>query len=72
MVQGNIDNYAKALYLKYLKANGESLLTNATLRPDYVFGRNWSNMPDSPKLDCSIQLSGIMLLEALALLNNAK
>jgi predicted alpha-1,6-mannanase (GH76 family) len=69
ILHGRLDNYTKALYLKYLKNNGESLLTKATLRPDYVFGRSWSSMPASPKGDCSIQLSGIMLLEALALLN---
>ena len=67
--QGRLNNYTKSLYLKYLKDNGESLLTKATLRPGYLFGTNWVSMPASPKEDCSIQLSGIMLLEALALLN---
>lgn len=67
--QGRLNNYTKSLYLKYLRANGESLLTRATLRPEYLFGTNWVTMPVSPKMDCSIQLSGIMLLEALALLN---
>lgn len=69
ILHGNLDNYTKALYLKYLKNNGESLLANATLRPEYLFGSNWRSIPTSSKGDCSIQLSGIMLLEALALLN---
>ncbi|HEY8896904.1 MAG TPA: glycoside hydrolase family 76 protein [Niastella sp.] len=67
--KGRLNNYTKSLYLKYLKANGESLLTKATYRPEYLFGSNWVTIPASPKMDCSIQLSGIMLLEALALLN---
>lgn len=66
---GKLNNYTKSLYLKYIKANGESLLTKATYRPEYLFGSNWVTMPGSPKMDCSIQLSGIMLIEALALLN---
>ncbi|HUP13215.1 MAG TPA: glycoside hydrolase family 76 protein [Niastella sp.] len=69
IVQGKPDSYTKALYVKYLRANGESLLAKATLRPEYLFGTNWISLPGSPKMDCSIQLSGIMLLEALALLN---
>lgn len=63
---GNIDTYTKSLYLKYLKANGESLLGKATYKPDYVFNTNWSALPASPKMDCSIHLSAMMLLEALA------
>jgi predicted alpha-1,6-mannanase (GH76 family) len=66
IVQGNLDSYTRSLYVKYLQANGESLLTKATLRPIYLFGTTWSSMPASSKMDCSIQLSGIMLLEALA------
>jgi predicted alpha-1,6-mannanase (GH76 family) len=30
-----------------------------------VFHHNWSAMPATSKLDCSVQLSGIMLLEAI-------
>jgi predicted alpha-1,6-mannanase (GH76 family) len=66
ILHGNLDNYTRTLYLKYLQANGESLLTKATYRPDYLFGTTWRSLPVSPKMDCSIQLSGIMLLEALA------
>jgi predicted alpha-1,6-mannanase (GH76 family) len=65
---GNVDSYTKSLYLKYLKINGESLLGKATYKPEYVFNTNWSTMPASPKMDCSIHLSACMLLESLALL----
>jgi predicted alpha-1,6-mannanase (GH76 family) len=72
ILHGKLNSYTKALYLNYLKANGNSLLAKATLRPEYVFGSNWSTTPGSPKGDCSIHLSGTMLLEALALLNHVK
>jgi predicted alpha-1,6-mannanase (GH76 family) len=63
--KGNLKSDTKSLYTNYLKTNGESLLSKATLRPVYLFGTNWSNPPATDKMDCSIQLSGIMLLEAL-------
>lgn len=62
---GNLDDYTKSQYLQYLKTNGESLLGKATLLPDFVFQPNWSGKPTTNKLDCSVQLSGIMLLEAI-------
>ncbi len=62
---GNLDAYTQSQYLQYLKKNGESLLGKATLLPDFVFQPNWSGMPATNKLDCSVQLSGIMLLEAI-------
>lgn len=62
---GNLDAYTQSQYLQYLKKNGESLLGKATLLPDFVFQPNWSAMPTTNKLDCSVQLSGIMLLEAI-------
>lgn len=62
---GNLDAYTQSQYLQYLKKNGESLLGKATLLPDFVFQPNWSAPPTTNKLDCSVQLSGIMLLEAI-------
>ncbi|MBO9203245.1 MULTISPECIES: glycoside hydrolase family 76 protein [Niastella] len=53
-------------YIQFLKTNGESLLTKATYRPDYIFNSDWSAQPKGPKTDGSIQLSACMLLEALA------
>jgi len=62
---GDLDTYTKSLYLKYLKNNGESLLGKATRLPEYVFSPDWSSSPTSAKLDCSVELSAIMLLEAI-------
>lgn len=65
---GNVDEHTRSMYMKFLKTNGESLLTKATFRPDYVFNSNWSSLPASSKMDCSIHLSACMLLESIALL----
>jgi predicted alpha-1,6-mannanase (GH76 family) len=62
---GELDAYTKSLYLKYLKINGESLLGKATKMPEYIFNPDWVTMPTATKQDCSVELSGIMLLEAL-------
>ena len=65
VILGGLDDYTKSLYLKYLKTNGASLLTRALWLPEYVFSPDWSSKPTSAKSDCSVQLSGIMLLEAI-------
>jgi len=62
---GELDAYTKSLYLKYLQHNGESLLGKATKMPEFIFGHDWVTMPTAVKQDCSVELSGIMLLEAL-------
>jgi predicted alpha-1,6-mannanase (GH76 family) len=68
---GNLDAYTKSVYLKYLKNNGESLLGNGTKLPEYIFSTDWVTTPTVIKQDCSVQLSGIMLLEALDELKRA-
>ncbi|MCW3093827.1 MAG: glycoside hydrolase family 76 [Ferruginibacter sp.] len=65
VILGNVDNYTKATYINYLKLNGESLLGKGTLSPEFIFNPNWNVKPTIPKLDCSVQLSGIMLLESI-------
>lgn len=65
IILGNLDNYTKATYVKYIKANGEKLLGKGTLYPEYVFNPDWAAKPVTAKLDCSVQLSGIMLLESI-------
>jgi predicted alpha-1,6-mannanase (GH76 family) len=62
---GKLDAYTKSIYTKYLKSNGESLLGKATRLPEYIFGPDWVTAPTAVKQDCSVELSGIMLLEAL-------
>jgi predicted alpha-1,6-mannanase (GH76 family) len=68
---GNLDAYTKSIYTKYLKNNGESLLGKATKLPEYIFGPDWVTIPTVVKQDCSVELSGLMLLEALDLLKRS-
>ncbi|MDF2192581.1 glycoside hydrolase family 76 protein [Paraflavitalea sp. CAU 1676] len=68
---GKLDDYARGQYLQYLQRNGESLVRYATLQPDNVFQPNWNALPTTNKLDCSVQLSGLMLLEAINELKRA-
>jgi predicted alpha-1,6-mannanase (GH76 family) len=68
---GKLDDYTKGQYLQYLQRNGESLVRYATLQPDNVFQPNWNALPTTNKLDCSVQLSGLMLLEAINELKRA-
>ncbi len=63
---GKLKPDTRSLYTSYLKTNGESVVSKAILRPVYLIGTNWITPPATDKMDCSIQLSGIMLLEALA------
>jgi predicted alpha-1,6-mannanase (GH76 family) len=62
---GDMDVTKRAFFLNYLKINGNSLLTKATKKPDYIFGADWATMPSSSVSDCSVQLSALMLLEGL-------
>lgn len=68
IIHGNLDVYTKQLYVQYLKTNGVTLLSKGTLSPDFIFHPNWNSKPVTNKLDASVQLSGVMLLEAIQLL----
>jgi predicted alpha-1,6-mannanase (GH76 family) len=68
---GNLDAYTRSIYTKYLKSNGESLLGKATKLPEYIFGADWVTTPSAVKQDCSVELSSLMLLEALDVLKRS-
>jgi len=55
----------RANYVSFLKFNGESLYAKATRRPQYIFNTNWTSLPGST-VDGSTEMSGVMMLEALA------
>lgn len=55
----------RAGYVSFLKFNGESLYQRATRRPQYLFNTSWTSLPGST-VDASTELSGVMLVEALA------
>ncbi|RQO74374.1 glycosyl hydrolase family 76 [Pedobacter sp. KBW06] len=71
ILRGVLDDYTRELYLSYLKNNGQSLYTKATRSPENTFGADWANKPGSRVSDSSVQLSGLMLFEALDELKRA-
>ena len=66
IVEGNLPEAKKAAYVNFLVNNGQSIWTKATVKnPSVLFNSNWATMPGNT-VDFTVQLSGIMLLEALA------
>jgi predicted alpha-1,6-mannanase (GH76 family) len=63
--RGELDESTRSTYVKYLQKNGQSLADKATRKPVYIFGPDWRTMPANNQSDCSVQISGIMLLESL-------
>jgi predicted alpha-1,6-mannanase (GH76 family) len=72
LFEKELDKGVRAEYTAYMKNNGESLLDKATLPGVFLFGADWRSLPAATDMDCSVQLSGIMLLEALDRLSVAK
>jgi predicted alpha-1,6-mannanase (GH76 family) len=65
------DPSKKANYVNFLRANGESLWSKATNKGNLLFGSAWDKAPGS-STDLTVQLSGIMLVEALAELKKSQ
>lgn len=62
---GDLNAATKSHFIQYMVRNGRSLLAKGVRKPEFVFDPDWRKTPASAELDCSVQLSGIMLLEAL-------
>ncbi|TKC12777.1 glycosyl hydrolase family 76 [Pedobacter polaris] len=71
VLKNALDPYTKQIYVKYLKTNGESLYNKALKSPENVFGNDWATKPTTKNGDASVQLSAIMLFEALEELKRA-
>jgi predicted alpha-1,6-mannanase (GH76 family) len=65
IVDGNIDAGKKSLYVNFLKTNAQSLWTKGATKQPVLFNTNWATLPGS-SVDFTVQLSGIMLCEAMA------
>jgi len=65
IVEGTFDASKKSDYVNFLRANGESLWSKGMNKSNLLFGSAWDKAPGS-STDLTIQLSGIMLVEALA------
>lgn len=66
ILSDGISNAARNRYIYFLKYNGETLWRTVTNKQKVLFGHNWATTPVESGL--TEQLSGCMLMEALALL----
>jgi predicted alpha-1,6-mannanase (GH76 family) len=71
IVDGNIDAAKKTSYIAFLKKNAETLWSKGTNKTQVLFGSSWENKPGTTT-DLTIQLSGVMLIEAMAELKKLK
>ncbi|MDR0698344.1 MAG: glycosyl hydrolase family 76 [Tannerella sp.] len=67
--QDRLDAAAKKRYIQFLRHNAETLWTKGTSKPAIFYGPNWQVSPGS-STGLTEQLSGSMLIEAAALLQN--
>lgn len=66
--QDRLDAPAKKRYIQFMQFNAETLWTQGTAKPAVLYGPNWGAKPGSP-VGLTEQLSGCMLIEAMALLS---
>jgi predicted alpha-1,6-mannanase (GH76 family) len=65
IVDGGIDSTKKASYLNFITTNATTLWSKGTNKNLVLFGSAWNTAPGNTT-DLTIQLSGIMLFEAMA------
>jgi len=69
IIEGGLGSTVKGNYTNFLKANAESLWSKGTNKSLLLFGSAWDSAPTG-STDLTVQLSAIMLLEAMAELKN--
>ena len=69
--QDRLDNSARNRYVQFIKFNAETLWNSGATKSSYFFGPDWRTSPGS-STGLTEQLSGCMLIEAAALLDNKK
>lgn len=69
IIEGGLSSTVKNNYIGFLKTNAESLWSKGTNKNQVFFGSAWDTPPPGPT-DLTVQLSGIMLMEAMAELKN--
>lgn len=67
ITDGNLNATNRDKYVQFLKFNGETLWSKGTQKPVVLFGPLWNARPSNSS-DSSTQLSGVMLTEMLAIL----
>ena len=69
ILQDRLDASVKRRYIQFLQYNAETLWTKGAVKPAVLYGPNWGVKPVSP-VGVTEQLSGSMLIDAMALLKN--
>lgn len=69
ILQERLDAGARKRYIQFIQLNAETLWKQGTSKPAVFFGTNWRNKPGSTT-GLTEQLSGCMLIEAMALLED--
>lgn len=64
ITDGNLSSADAAKYISFLKLNAETLWLQGTTRPQVLFNTNWTTKATTT--DLTTQLSGAMLIEAVA------
>jgi predicted alpha-1,6-mannanase (GH76 family) len=65
IVEGNLESGKKTTYLNFMINNAQNLWSKGTNKDLVLFGSAWDKKPGN-SVDFTIQLSGIMLFEAMA------
>ena len=65
IIDGGLEPSKKTMYINFMMTNAKTLWTKGTNKSQVLFGSAWDKAPTT-STDLTIQLSGIMLMEALA------
>lgn len=65
IIDGGIESGKKTQYISFMKANAQKLWSTGTNKTNLLFGSAWNTAP-AATTDLTTQISGIMLLEAMA------
>ncbi len=65
IVEGDLPSGKRDAYANFLKINAETLWSKGTTNPNVLFGPDWKTPPGA-NASLTTQLSGVMLMEALA------
>ena len=69
ILQPDLDDQTREDFVKFMRFNAETFYSKAIRRPSMMSGSNWRQLPGS-STDFSTQLSGVMLIEAAAMLED--
>jgi predicted alpha-1,6-mannanase (GH76 family) len=65
IIEGGLETTKKNQYISFIKTNAQKLWSTGTNKNQVLFGSAWNAAPGSTN-DLTVQLSGIMLFEAMA------